>query len=93
MDYSSGSGVVATQTAVLYLPRGRCRCLCLHLMAKAAAGIEAGAETKVGHLQAETAAGQLRPQRWLGYLPCRDGGGGIDGIRNGDSGQAEPPGV
>lgn len=22
MDYSSGSGVVATQTAVLYLPRG-----------------------------------------------------------------------
>ena len=58
-------------------------------MAKAAAGIEAGAETEVGHLQAETAAGQLRP----GYLPCRDGGGGIDGIRNGDSGQAEPPGV
>ena len=62
-------------------------------MAKAAAGIEAGAETEVGHLQAETAAGQLRPQRWPGYLPCRDGGGGIDGIRNGDSGQAEPPGV
>ena len=59
-------------------------------MAKAAAGIEAGAETEVGHLQAETAAGQLRPQRWPGYLPCRDGGGGIDGIRNGDSGQAEP---
>jgi len=48
MDYSSGSGVVATQTAVLYLPRGRCRCLrrCLCLVVKAAEAV--GAETLAG---------------------------------------------
>lgn len=48
MDYSSGSGVAATQTAVLYLPRGRCRCLrrCLCLVVKAAEAV--GAETLAG---------------------------------------------
>ena len=48
MDYSSGSGVAATQTAVLYLPRGRCRCLrrCLYLVVKAAEAV--GAETLAG---------------------------------------------
>ena len=101
MDYSSGSGVAATQTAVLYLPRGRCRCLrrCLYLVVKAAEAV--GAETlagsfarpirrrscgrgswrnrRQGHLQTETAAGQLRRQWRPGHSPGRDGGGEVVG--------------
>ncbi len=65
MDYSSGSGVVATQTAVLYLPRGRCRCLrrCLCLVVKAAEGIGWGGDLSGFICQADTAA-ELWPRSW-----------------------------
>lgn len=70
MDYSSGSGVVATQTAVLYLPRGRCRCLrrCLCLVVKAG-GSGWGGDLSGFICQADTAA-ELWPRSWRNRRAC-----------------------
>ncbi len=70
MDYSSGSGVVATQTAVLYLPRGRLSMSAqVPVLGGKGGGSGWGGDLSGFICQADTAA-ELWPRSWRNRRAC-----------------------